>query len=316
MLGFFTTFALHLTNHICMNSENIYIPDPSAIEKFSSEFSSFDKDYVFSRLTKTENVANFQSQAMQMSGTTLLLCMKGEIRLEINLKPYTLQPNDLMVIGPDSVLEIKQVDWDNLDGYVFVISSEFIRDINFELNLLATMSITTSEPPLARLSPEELRLIVRYLQLIHCNTIENSDANYVRSISRSLCAATAYQLMQFFSKRIERKGQPSLSRRAAYVRDFINLVNLHHRQERGVAFYASKLFISPKYLSLIIKESTGRSAAEWIDDYVILEAKNLLRFSGKNVQQIAYELNFSNQSSFGKYFKHLTGMSPTKFQKS
>ena len=93
------------------------------------------------------------------------------------------------------------------------------------------------------------------------------------------------------------------------------LVSQHYRKERGVAFYASKLFISPKYLSLIIKESTGQSAARWIDNFVILEAKNLLRFSGKNVQQVAYELNFTNQSSFGKYFKHLTGMSPTKFQR-
>ena len=83
-----------------------------------------------------------------------------------------------------------------------------------------------------------------------------------------------------------------------------------------MGFYADKLYISPKYLSLIIKESTGRSAAEWIDEYVILEAKNLLRFSGKNIQQIAYELNFTNQSSFGKYFKHLTGMSPSEFQRS
>ena len=57
-----------------------------------------------------------------------------------------------------------------------------------------------------------------------------------------------------------------------------------------------------------------KSAGEWIDSYVIQEAKNLLRYSGKNVQQIAYELNFTNQSSFGKYFKNITGMSPTAFQ--
>ena len=83
-----------------------------------------------------------------------------------------------------------------------------------------------------------------------------------------------------------------------------------------MAFYASQLYITPKYLSLLIKEATGRSAAEWIDEFVIMEAKNMLRFSGKNVQQVAYDLNFPNQSAFGKYFKHLTGMSPTRFQRS
>ena len=96
----------------------------------------------------------------------------------------------------------------------------------------------------------------------------------------------------------------------------MKLVHLHYTKERSVSFYASRLFISPKYLSLLVKEATGRSAARWIDYFVINEAKNLLRFSGKNIQQVAYALNFSNQSSFGKYFKHLTGMSPTEFQKN
>ena len=105
-------------------------------------------------------------------------------------------------------------------------------------------------------------------------------------------------------------------RRSSYVQDFMRLVHMHFTRERSVNFYASQLFISPKYLSLLVKEATGRSAARWIDHFVITEAKNLLRFSGKNIQQVAYALNFSNQSSFGKYFKHLTGMSPTEFQKS
>lgn len=297
-------------------TNKIFSPDPIRIQKYSTQFSNFGNDYVFSRVSKTEHVNDFTSHSMRLGGMTMVLCMDGRFEMDVNLETYVLEANDLIITGPDSVLSVKNVDWDNLDAYVFVISPDFIRDINFELNLVASMSLTSSLPPLIRLNTEEVKLMIRYFELIHYNTVENSDARYVRSISRSLIAAAVYQLMQFFSLRMERTDTPTLSRRAGYVKDFLHLVNQHHRKERGVAFYASKLFISPKYLSLIIKESTGRSAAEWIDDYVILEAKNLLRFSGKNVQQIAYELNFSNQSSFGKYFKHLTGMSPTKFQRS
>ncbi|MDE6121446.1 MAG: helix-turn-helix domain-containing protein, partial [Muribaculaceae bacterium] len=115
-------------------------------------------------------------------------------------------------------------------------------------------------------------------------------------------------------------GSPTIEsigpRRSGYVHEFMKLVHLYYTRERSVSFYASKLFISPKYLSLLVKEATGHSAAWWIDSFVITEAKNLLRYSGKNIQQVAYALNFSNQSSFGKYFKHLIGMSPTEFQKS
>lgn len=81
-------------------------------------------------------------------------------------------------------------------------------------------------------------------------------------------------------------------------------------------YYAEKMFITPKYLSVLIREATGHSAVDWIDQYVILEAKNMLRYSGKNIQQIAYDLNFSNQSAFGKYFKNITGVSPSEFRHS
>ncbi len=135
---------------------------------------------------------------------------------------------------------------------------------------------------------------------------------------RCVIAALTYQVLQMVTRRIKDNSESKMprSRRTTYVNEFMRLVHEHHTRERSVAFYAGKLFISPKYLSLIIKESTGKSATDVIDSYVVLEAKNLLRFSGKNIQQVAYELNFPNQSSFGKYFKHLTGMSPSEYQRS
>lgn len=288
------------------------------IKKYSSRFSSFGTDYMFSHITHMEKIEAIKSHIMRLGGLAIVLCTEGEVDVDINLESYKLTRHTLLIMGPDSVISVRDMSCDTFNAYVFVISPDFIRDINFELNLMATMSMsmTANNNPLLKISDNEVTLMSRYLDLIHYNTVDNPDARFVKSISRSLIAAAVYQLMQFVSKRTERQENATMSRRSNYVREFLHLVNLYHRQERGVAFYASKLFISAKYLSLIIKESTGRSAAEWIDNYVIMEAKNLLRFSGKNVQQIAYELNFTNQSSFGKYFKHLTGMSPTKFQRS
>lgn len=303
-------------HRIIIMRKDIEPANPTVMKKFSSQFSSFGSDYVFSRVTKTEQFAEFNRHTMRMGGLAIILCLKGTAELEVNLEPFTVTPNSLLVIGPDSVFNVRNIDWDDIDGYVFIVSPDFIRDINFEISVMTTMSLSPNPHPVLNLSDEEVRLMSRYLDLIHYNTVDNTNARYARSIARSLIAASVYQLMQFVVNRRTSTTTPALSRRANYLKEFLHLVTLHHRRERSVAFYAEKLFISPKYLSLIIKESTGRSAAEWIDDYVILEAKNLLRFSGKNVQQIAYELNFSSQSSFGKYFKHLTGMSPTKFQRS
>ena len=88
-----------------------------------------------------------------------------------------------------------------------------------------------------------------------------------------------------------------------------------YRTERNVAYYASRLCITPKYLSKLIKQATGRSAPDWIDAYVILEAKNLLRYSGKSIKEIVQDLNFPSQSVFYKYFKSHTGLTPSEYRK-
>ena len=89
----------------------------------------------------------------------------------------------------------------------------------------------------------------------------------------------------------------------------------NYKQERSVAFYADKLCVTAKYLSLISKEVSGQPAGNWIDEYVILEAKTLLKSSQMSIQEIADSLNFANQSFFGKYFKHHTGISPKEYRK-
>lgn len=97
---------------------------------------------------------------------------------------------------------------------------------------------------------------------------------------------------------------------------FIRLVQEHFRRERFLDFYAGKLDITPKHLSRTIKIQTGASAVDWINRYVILEAKVMLRSSNLNVQQIAEALNFPSQSFFGKYFKKATGVSPKDYRNS
>ena len=81
-----------------------------------------------------------------------------------------------------------------------------------------------------------------------------------------------------------------------------------------MGFYARQLCITPKYLTTLIKRISGLSVSEWIDNYVIIGAKTLLKYSTMSIQEIAYYLNFPNQSFFGSYFKRNTGMSPSQYK--
>lgn len=289
------------------------------LEKYSTEFSTLRGDYIFAHaLPGIAREELKPGSPVRIKGLAILLCVDGSIEVDVNLTPYTIGPGMLLTVAHDNIFQVRNVDMEHLDVYMIVISPEFIRDINIDMAVLQTVRISPSAEPVLKLDEEEERIIRRYMEMIHTNTTANTEPVYVRSISRCLMAAVVYQLIQMGRNRskTETAPTPGIARRNNYVRDFIKLVHEHHTRERSVSFYASKLFISSKYLSSLVREASGRSAAEWIDEHVILEAKNQLRFSGKNIQQIAYDLNFPNQSAFGKYFKHLTGMSPTEFQRS
>lgn len=292
----------------------------TALKYFTTEFSTLNDDYVFARITEADRGSDSYNRGpVRFDSMVWILCFSGSMDIEINLKPATLVPNSITVTKPGSFIELKSIDWEGLDCYILFISSNFIHDVNYDPNVLGAIPPSASDidrKPVIKIEPAEANLLKAYYEILHHNTL-HSDPVYSKSIARSIIAALTYQLLQMVSRKLpaEDSGRQR-SRRSIYVNDFVKLVHEFHRKERSVSFYAEKLFISPKYLSLIIKESIGRSAAEIIDDYVILEAKNMLRFSGKNIQQVSYELNFPNQSSFGKYFKHLVGMSPSEYQRS
>ena len=93
------------------------------------------------------------------------------------------------------------------------------------------------------------------------------------------------------------------------------LILLAVPKERRVGWYASQLEITAKYLSEVVKNVSKRTPNEWIDSYVVLELRVLLKNSPKSIKEITEELNFPNQSFLGKYFKEHVGVSPSEYRK-
>lgn len=97
---------------------------------------------------------------------------------------------------------------------------------------------------------------------------------------------------------------------------FILLVKQHCARHRSVEFYAEQLCITPQYLSRISREVSGKNASDWINEFVILEIKTLLKYTNLTINEVSLELNFPDQSSLGKYFRKHVGMSPRQFSKT
>ena len=120
-----------------------------------------------------------------------------------------------------------------------------------------------------------------------------------------------YQWLTQYTQK--QKDQKPESRPQELFERFLALVQKHYTEERSIRFYADKLCLTPKYLSNAVHRVSGRHAGEWIKDYVLLEAKALLKSRQYTVQQVSEMLNFPNTSFFGKFFKKAVGCTPRTY---
>ena len=299
---------------------SIQLDEVSRLREISDLFSRYEDAYVCAHLCSADhNVFSTDEQVIKIDGIAMALTLKGHAKLQVNTYEVEVRPGSLLVVSPNmSVASLGTDVSEENEAYVLFFDKKFLQGVNINLTSISLPMTYTRPQPIIYLNNEEIEVLKHYCEMLYLNTRNVENPQLGRNIASSLIAAMFYQVVVYYYRRIgaDTGEERQLTRRHDYVRDFIKLVHINYTRERSVAYYASKLYISSKYLSLLVKEATGRSAAAWIDEFVIMEAKNMLRFSGKNIQQVAYALNFSTQSSFGKYFKHLTGMSPTEYQKS
>lgn len=241
----------------------------------------------------------------------LAVCVKGRISAQIDLTCRTLGPNSIMVLRPGHTVA-SCVESPDFEGFFIVVHEEKIGELLPSMKYAVPYSLHFMGNPIVELTPEEI-LSQRTLFNLLMTKLVSVDRPFGGQAVKALVEVLFYDTLGIYARRA---GEISTvrSRREELLAMFIDLVELHFKKERSVSFYAQKLCVTSKHLSAVLKETSGRTAGEWIDHRVILEAKTMLRSSGLTIQEISLALNFSNQSFFGKYFKHLTGMSPRQFR--
>ena len=239
---------------------------------------------------------------------------EGETSVSFNLHEFKLKKDSIFIFTPKNVLQVNSQQYFKAD--VIAISHDFMRRINIDIKNMMPLFLKFVENPALTLTPEESRSMRGMIAQIERET-RGPETHFSFDIVSGLIAATIYKVGDIMYHYLAEhpEGQNNSHNRAEeYFKQFTHLLGEHFREERSVGFYARQLCITPKYLTTLIKRISGQSVSEWIDNYVILEAKTLLKYSTMSIQEIAYYLNFPNQSFFGSYFKRNTGMSPSQYK--
>lgn len=273
-----------------------------------------DDFYVF-RVSSGDHY--LEGRMLRMRAFTMILCTDGMENGSVNLRDVSINKGSLLMSFPGNVLKIES-------GYPMatvrgiMLSQDFMRMMHVDVKNSMPLFMRLGYNPLINLTQEQQEDIERYLDLLE-NISENGSLVHRDQIVSGLISSMFYRISDMYEQSTQitdDKERSVRNRREEYFANFITLLSENFKRERTVGFYAEQMCVTPKYLSLLIKDFSGKSAAVWIDLYVITEAKTLLRYSTMSIQEVAYELSFSSQSFFGKYFKHLTGMSPSEYKLS
>ena len=286
-----------------MNKHQYYNWKP-AVEANVPENMRIDYDFM---IVTGATLQDSMASPRMVDMSTFVLLDKGESKMLIDMKEYSLKAPCLAVIMPGQIYQLVEKSED-ISFRAVVMSKEFTADIfqyhgnSGELKQLINMN------PILDLSDDMASYDTYYKILL--NAINSPFKRFRLQSAKHLTISMLYHYVR------KLKTAAEISTKADMLYDrFCDDVRKYYRINRTLPFYAGRLGIGINLLTRIVKSKVGKTAAEYIDDMTLIECKALLNSTDMSVQQISRALNFVSPSVFGKFFKRMTGMSPSDYRR-
>lgn len=240
-----------------------------------------------------------------------VFCMQGNIEGAINLTRYQIKPYDFVTILPGTILQIHKVEGD-IQIFVMGFSSQFVGENN-GLKPISNIFYMIKENPVLSIQEKPAYLMKDYFSLI-LKLFNQFEGKIGKPLISHFLSGILLGLKTLYKDKAS--TQKSLSKSELIHKDFMQLVMQNYSQERNVSFYAEKLGITQAHLCTTVKQVSGKTCTEIISSMVIMDAKAQLKSTNLSIHDIAYSLNFTNMSFFGKYFKRYVGVGPLEYRNS
>lgn len=246
-----------------------------------------------------------------MNYVGLIVCEKGYFCFDVNKKKFTARAGETVFLSEGNNFSIGELS-DDLRVSILFYHIDPIREIlGSSIVAMYLYTTLTPEPCYVWTSGEESDL-ARYIALLgrHRKSAQNPFDNHECKL---LLLALTYRLCSIYSRRIIEEKNVAGHKIDTFIK-LIRLIEKYYMQERGVAFYADKLCLSPKYLSALSKSVCGYTVQELVFRAIIRKSIFWLKNTNKSVQEISDDLNFPNASFFGTFFKKQTGLAPSYYR--
>jgi len=271
-------------------------------------------EYMTDGLILTDRIseAPIPQSSTRLNFILMAMCKKGKAQYSIDTRQQVVKPGDLMFVSERHVIDNYEASPD-FECLCIMLTTEYYHGFVQDVKNVSSLLLFSMNNPVVPLTSKEIQVFTNYFETIR-EKMADTNHHYRSPLVKALLLAMFYDMSNVIY-RVERQGNRKHTRAEAIFAHFIRLLEENFRTQHRVSWYAEQLCITPKYLSEIVKKISLRTPNEWIDSYVILEARVLLKNTTKSIKEITDELNFPNQSFLGKYFKEHVGVSPSEYRK-
>lgn len=267
-------------------------------------------------MSEKEKSLHMNNPIKYISTIAILLCVEGTIDIGLGLQDYRMRENDSLLMKSGIICELKNMS-DDARFCSIILNEEF--SYPFSNNIIASvLQESFVKNPICSLPGRHMEECILVYKLIKSRLSGPSPSSNIllNEIVKGYIQALLYNLYSGYIVQEEDRNmeENKTTRKQDLYNRFMELVQRDFLRERNIKYYASQLCITPRYLSQVVYKESGHYASEHIDNFVITEAKQLVRSGQYSILQISKMLNFTSLSFFGRYFKKFTGYSPTQYQ--
>ena len=254
------------------------------------------------------------SEPLKCNNLVLVLCKCGEACIEINYVNYKLSARGFLSVHPYDIVALKAAT-DNFKCHVLILPVKMFTPIIAELKM--THYDYVKKNPLIYFEEEYLKVLETTFELIS-RSMKLLDEERFEQVVVKQVSSLFYVQQQFYKSKSDYNIElrEHVSRKKELFRLFIKVLVESHSMSREVLFYANELGVSSGYLNEVCNEVSNHTAKEIIDSTVSARLKYELLYTTKSIQELADEYNFPSQSYFSRYYKRITGLTPSEFRKN
>lgn len=264
--------------------------------------------------TETDAAITFRANETHgyMAAYTFTIVLEGWLKIVYNGQALTLHPDDIYMYSPGLPVTIVEAS-DDYHGICLLadehvtIDSPTVHDL---VHIAYAPVVQLHQPKQTLRHDDAVKLTEKMLEI---RNYLNSDHIYKSKILQMLYAVFLLDLQDAQDKAMPSRSVPQ--RVEEIFIGFQRLLPLHFAEHHDIGFYASQLNISPVYLSRVVRQVTGRTVVDYVNQFLVMEASFLLRTTTLSITQIADRLHFADAASFSKFFLRNNGVRPKDYRK-